>query len=224
MSNHVGFRAYTNLKRPPAKLIEAFRDIPSSNIADQMGRLYNSGSALKALNRRPLLGPAFTVKLPQGDNLMLHYAMEIAKPGDILVVDGEGDLEHSLMGEMMATYCQKRGIGGLVIGGCVRDIDALEKMEIPIYAMGVTPQGPYKNGPGEINVPVSIAGLVVMPGDIIAGDADGIVAIRPADAEEIAQAARKKFDAESAALEKGSFNKKWVLETIEKSDVQIITQ
>ena len=222
MAQGIGFRVFQNIDRPSKEIIELFRDIPSSNIGDQMGRLYCSNSSLKAMNTAPLLGPAFTVKVPQGDNLMVHYALELAQPGDIIVVDGEGDLSHALLGELMATYARQRGIGGLVLNGCVRDADALAAMDIPVYAIGVAPQGPYKNGPGEINVPVCCAGLAVLPGDIIAGDSDGIVVIRKEDAEELAPAARKKFEGETKTLTEKKFNKSWVYQTIQELNVPIL--
>ena len=153
-------------------------------------------------NDKPLLGPAFTVKVPAGDNLMLHRALDLAKPGDIIVVDGEGYGHRSLMGEMMLDYAVRRGIAGFVIDGMVRDGGALKDAPIPFYAVGTTPQGPYKNGPGEINVPIACGGQVVFPGDILAGDEDGIVVIRPEWAEELAELAVEKHEKELIELDK----------------------
>ena len=173
MINRAGLRIL-DCPRPERELTEAFRGLPSSNIGDNMGRLYNISSSLRALNGLSLCGPAFTVKVPQGDNLMFHKALDLALPGDIIVVDGEGDMEHALAGELMIRHAMRRKLGGFVINGCMRDLDAIESLPFPVYAKGITPQGPYKNGPGEINVPVCCGGRVICPGDILVGDRDGI--------------------------------------------------
>ncbi|MDR2981564.1 MAG: RraA family protein [Puniceicoccales bacterium] len=197
----IGNRIITTIERPRQNLIDQFRGIPSSNIGDMMNRLYCMRSYIKAMTDRPLLGTAFTVKAPDGDNVFLHRALDLAAPGDVIVVDGGGCINRSLMGEIMFTYAQQRGISGFVLDGAIRDVDSLSHLSISVYARSVTPQGPYKNGPGEINVPISCGGQVVMPGDIIAGDADGICVIRASEAEKIVEAVRKKFADEQIQLE-----------------------
>ena len=196
----VGYRIKKEIRRPDPELVRAFEGIPSSNIGDMMGRLYCTDSSLRSLNGKPLLGPAFTVKAPGGDNLAFHLALDLAQPGDILVVDGQGNMERALAGEMMMNYAIKRKLGGIVVNGCLRDTEAIRTMDIPVYCCGVTPVGPYKFGPGEINVPVVVGGQAVLPGDILAGDADGIVVIRQEDAPEIIQQAQEKFAQEEKAL------------------------
>ena len=200
MKNNIGFRVYQDFKRPDPELIRKFEGIPSSNIGDMLNRLSCMRPEMMPFNDKPLLGPAFTVKVPAGDNLMLHRALDLAKPGDIIVVDGEGYGHRSLMGEMMLDYAVKRGIAGFVIDGMVRDGNALKEAAIPFYALGTTPQGPYKNGPGEINVPIACAGQVVFPGDILVGDEDGIVVIRPEWAQELADLAVEKHEKELKEL------------------------
>ncbi len=220
MGNDIGFRVFKNVERVSADVLEAFRGIPASNIADQMGRLYCTDSSIKAFNKTPLLGSAFTVKVPQGDNLMIHYALELAEPGDVLVIDGEGDLSHSLLGEIMVTYARQKKIAGVVVNGCIRDSDALSKLtDFSVYAMGVTPQGPYKNGPGEINVPVCCGGVAVLPGDLLAGDQDGIVVIRRDDAPGLIEGARKKFASEEEMLRTGVIKRDWVRKAFENIPV-----
>ncbi|MDF2875050.1 MAG: Dimethylmenaquinone methyltransferase [Sporomusa sp.] len=222
MSRGIGFRICNNIQRPPQELIEKFRGLPSSNIADNMGRLYCIGRQIKPLNKVPLLGVAFTVKAPQGDNLMFHRALELAQPGDIIVVDGEGDLEHSLAGEMMIRTAMKRGLGGFVVDGCMRDYDAISALEFPIYARGITPQGPYKNGPGEINVPICCGGQVVMPGDILVGDMDGVVVIRPEDAPELAELSIRKFKEEQEEISQNRCgDKRWAEEILLQKKVVV---
>ena len=202
MSSGIGYRIYTNIRRPDPALVEAFRGIPASNIGDMMGRLYCTNGTIRPLNRTPLLGVAFTVKCPMGDNLMFHRALDLARPGDIIVVDAQGGMERSLAGEMMVQYARHKGLAGFVVDGCMRDDDSIREMDdFPVYCRGLTPQGPYKFGPGEINVPVSIGGQVVLPGDILAGDQDGIVVIRPEDAPLLVDVAREKFNSEQKKLD-----------------------
>lgn len=200
MKQKIGFRIFTDFPRPDPELVQAFAGIPSSNIGDILNRLACMRPNIVPFNDKPLLGVAFTVKAAAGDNLMLHKALDLAKPGDIIVVDGEGENTHALMGEMMLDYAVKRGIGGFVIDGMVRDGNALRNAPIPFYAIGLTPQGPYKNGPGEINVPISCGGQVVFPGDILVGDEDGIVVIRPEYAAELAAEAAAKHAGEQREL------------------------
>lgn len=200
MKEKIGFRIYKDLKRPDRALVERFEGIPSSNIGDIMNRLYCMRHEICPFNGNELLGTAFTVKAPAGDNLVLHKALDLAKPGDIIVVDGEGCENRSLIGEMMFTYAEKRGIRGFVIDGAIRDVDAAKCSSMAIYARAVTPQGPYKFGPGEINVPISCGGQVVFPGDILVGDGDGIVVIRPEIAEELADEAVVKHEKEQREL------------------------
>ena len=116
----------------------------------------------------------------------------MAQPGDIIVVDGGSGCNRSVAGEIMMRFAQEKGLAGVVVDGCLRDLDGLETLTMPVYAKGITPQGPFKNGPGEINVPVACGGQVVFPGDILVGDRDGIVVIRPQDAREIGLASQKK--------------------------------
>lgn len=200
MKINVGFRVYQDFKRPSPELVQKFKGLPSSNIGDMLNRLSCMRPEIVPFNDKPLLGVAFTVKVPAGDNLMLHRALDLAHPGDIIVVDGEGAGTRALMGEMMLDYAVKRNIGGFVIDGMVRDGNALRNSPIPFYAIGLTPQGPYKNGPGEINVPIACGGQVVFPGDILVGDEDGIVVIRPEWAEELAAEAIVKHSKELKEL------------------------
>ena len=197
----VGCRIKMNFARPNYKLIDAFRGIPVANIDDCMNRLASLQAGLLPMNSSPLLGTAFTVKCPAGDNLMFHKALDLAKPGDVLVIAAGGSMSRALCGEIMATYARSRGIAGFIIDGCVRDRDALSQFtDFPIYAKGVTPNGPYKNGPGEINFPVSVGGQVIDPGDILIGDGDSVLVVKPEDAEELAKAAAEVAKKESEQL------------------------
>ena len=191
----IGNRIYTKFERPAPELVEAFRGLPSSNINDEMNRLYCMHDYIRLLNpdkARPLLGVAFTVKVPLGDNLFFHQALDMAQPGDVIVVDGGSGCNRSLAGEIMLRFSDRKGLAGIVADGCLRDLDGIEQLSMPIYAKGITPQGPWKNGPGEINVPIACGGQVVFPGDILVGDKDGIVVIRRQDAALVAEVAQKK--------------------------------
>jgi len=197
---NAGFRIFKKVNRPDKELLEQFRGLPVANIADEMNRFSCMDGRIKPLNKAPLLGPAFTVKARIGDNLMFHKALDLAQPGDIIVIDVQGDIVNSLTGEIMMRQAMKKGLGGIVIDGAVRDIEALREMDMPIYAVGVTPRGPYKDGPGEINVPISCGGMTVNPGDILVGDADGIVVITQQDAPEVAKKAKGKLAKEQSTF------------------------
>lgn len=166
-----------------------------------------------------LCGTAVTVKTRPGDNLMVHRALDIALPGDAVVVDGSGDLTNALIGELMAMYAKTRGLAGIVINGSIRDAGAIREMDFPVYAAGVTHRGPYKDGPGEINVPISLDGMVINPGDLVLGDHDGIVCVAARDTNWVLQAAQKKVSAEMVdrrAIQDGCYDRKWIEEKLQK--------
>lgn len=211
----VGCKIIRDFKRPAPELVARFRDLPAANIDDNMGRMAAIDGAIRPIGRGTLLGTAFTVRVPQGDNLMFHAAMDLAKPGDVIMIDAGGFEERAIFGELMASYCRARGIRGIVCDGAIRDRDALSAMEgFMVYARAATPNGPYKNGPGEINVPVTVGGRLVYPGDIIAGDGDGVVVIRPEQAAAIADAALDTAGKETGILEHilkdGTYVRPWV--------------
>lgn len=199
----IGNRIFRDFQRTDPAIVEKFKGLPSSNINDEMNRLFCMHDYIRLLNpnARPLLGVAFTVRAPIGDNLMFHQAIDMAQPGDVLVIDGGSGNNRSLAGEIMLRYCTMKGLAGVVVDGCLRDWDGIETLDMPIYAKGITPQGPWKNGPGEINAPIACGGQVVFPGDVIAGDKDGIVVIRRQDAAAVAEAAIKKKAGEDKTFE-----------------------
>ncbi len=196
----IGKRVYQNINRPAPELVKRFSGIPSSNIGDVMGRLSCTNASIHPLNNTPMVGTAFTVKCPAGDNLLVHRAMDLAKPGDILVIDAGGSMDRAIAGEIMMRYCISRNFAGVVVEGCMRDSEAIREMNFPVYCKGISAQGPYKNGPGEINVPVSIGGQVVLPGDILVGDQDSIAVIHPSDALEVLEALKGKIELETKKI------------------------
>ena len=223
----LGCRIKRNFERPSKELIEAFRGIPVANIDDNMGRIAAVDSSIYPLNPNArLLGTAFTVNAPAGDNLLFHASLDMAQPGDVIVLANKGSMSRSMCGEIMSNYAKKRGLAGIIIDGCVRDSYALRELDFPVYAKGVTPNGPYKNGPGEMNYPVSFAGIIINPGDIIVGDADGIIVINPQYAKEIAEKAKAYHDSEEKQLEgiltRGEWPRPWVQDTLEKVGFEFV--
>ena len=219
-----GFRILPRPETDPA-LVKLFEGLPTPIISDNMNRM--TGTWHLAPRHRPgtsLLGAALTVRVREGDNLMIHKALQLGRPGDVLVIDGAGSLERALFGDIMKNVARSRGFAGIVIDGAIRDAGAYRDDAFPCYARGVCHRGPYKEGPGEINVPVSIDGMVVHPGDIVAGDDDGVVFIRPAEAREVAAASRKKLDAETktlADIAAGRYDDAWIDQTLKSKGMQL---
>jgi regulator of RNase E activity RraA len=211
-----GFRIRRQFIRPEKDLVEAFRGIPTSNIADCMNRIACLDAAIVPFNKTPLLGCAFTVNTPGGDNLFFHKALDMARAGDVLVIAGGGCADRAYCGEIMARYAMAKRLGGFVIDGCIRDADAIAQLPFPVYARGVTPDGPFKNGPGEIGFPVCFAGRVICPGDILVGDGDGVVVVKPEDALEIGREAKEILLKEKQILENIlEADRSWIDRTLE---------
>jgi RraA family protein len=215
-----GFRILPMPARPPRALIDGLGAIAASQISDCMNRIPAGGAPLRPFHRGGrLCGPAFTVKTAVGDNLMVHKAIDIAQAGDVIVIDAGGDLQQAIIGEIMTTHARGRGVAGFVVYGAIRDSGTLAQNTYPVYACGATPRGPYKDGPGEINVPVVVGGMVVNPGDIVVGDEDGITVIARGDAEAVLALAQKKKASEDKTLKdiaEGKWDRRWVDETLKK--------
>ena len=133
---NVGFRIYKRMNRPPKTLLDQFKGLPVANIADEMNRLGCMDARIRPLNANPVVGPALTVKARTGDNLMLHRALDMAEPGDVIVVEDQGDLAHALIGELMMMWAERRGIAGVIIDGAMRDVEVLRELKIAAYAAG----------------------------------------------------------------------------------------
>ncbi|MBN9404301.1 MAG: RraA family protein [Burkholderiales bacterium] len=214
-----------NARVPPdAKSIEALRGLPTSVIGDVMGGRLVGTTALRPVNRSAVTtcGNALTVRVRAGDNLLIHKALDQLEPGDVLVVDGEGDTSRALVGEIMMTSARVRGAVAFVMDGAIRDAQAFEEHAFPCWARGISLRGPYKDGPGSINVPVSLAGMLVNPGDVIVADGDGVVAVPQALAAQVADLARKKVSDEQAtisAILAGTYSSAWVDAELKKKGV-----
>lgn len=180
--------------RPDQHLLERLAKLPAANIGDAMDRLGVADSAIHAVwPGAHLAGPAFTVWTRPGDNQGIHRALQLAKPGDVIVVAGGGDESRALLGELIGERAINLGIAGFALDGAARDAEALGEIGMPVFARAITPAGPYKNGPSRLATPVSFGGVPVMPGDIIIGDSDGVVVIPREQAANVADAAEAVF-------------------------------
>jgi RraA family protein len=178
-----------------------FRTAATAIISDNLERLPGA-IGLRPFHRGgQMSGPAFTVKTAAGDNRAIHQALDLFRSGDVLVIDGGGDTSRALVGEIMALIAEHRGAAGIVIDGAVRDAGVLGRSDFPVFARAAIHRGPYKNGPGQINVPVSIGGMVVHPGDIVVGDDDGVVAFPPSVAADLIESVRAQEAKEQAIIE-----------------------
>jgi len=225
----VGKRIYLKRELPDPKIVEQFKSIPASNVGDVMARNCAMNPRIKLVSSpkaQMAAGPAYTVKARAGDNLALHAALNYCNEGDFIVVSNEEDDTRALMGEIMMAWlmCTKK-VAGIVLDGPIRDIDEIGKWDFPVYCTGTTPGGPYKDGPGEINVPISCGGVSVNPGDIILADPDGVIVIPRRDAEVVLEDA-KKFMAQDApkliAARNGTSNRAWVNKSLEEKGFEII--
>ncbi len=198
-----GYRINQRAPDLPAGIVEAFRTLPTAAIGDAMSR--NVGTyGLRQYHRRldtVMCGPAVTVRVRPGDNLMIHMALMVVQQGDVLVIDGGGDITQALVGGLIRTTCMAKGVAGIVLDGAVRDLLEWAEEGVPIYARGHTHRGPSKDGPGEINIPVACAGMAVMPGDLVVGDADGVIAIPAAEAAGVLALTHRHLEREAGIRE-----------------------
>ena len=210
----IGLQILKRRRQVETAMVEKFRTIPVANISDCMARMTAGGPRLRPMHASGrLAGPALTVKTRPGDNLMIHKAIDMAQPGDVIVVDGGGDLTSALIGELMVSQALQRRVAGFVINGAIRDLDFIHAGAMPVYAAGVTHRGPYKDGPGEINGAIALDGMVIQAGDLILGDADGVLCVPYDDLEAVLAAATSKVAAEVktlAAIAEGRLDTSWI--------------
>jgi len=187
--------------RVPEAIVQQASAFPASVLADVAGRRGTLDGRIMAISSRArVAGPAFTVEVRPGDNLMIHAAIAIAQPGDVIVVDGKGDRSCALMGAIMMTACKTLGIAGVVLDGSHRDTEEILALGYPVYSVGANPNGPTKNVPGRINWPISCGGVAISPGDLVVGDGDGVVVVEREKAESLLQLAAKKIEEERARI------------------------
>ena len=190
-----------DIERVAPDVVARAANYPSSILADVAGRRGAlSGRIAPLAPSMRFAGPAITVEVRPGDNLMIHAAMAIARPGDVIVIDGKGDLSSALMGEIMSHQCMAIGVAAVVMDGAVRDSEAIRALGFPMYAAGLNPNGPTKFVPGRLNHPISIGGVRVSPGDLVVGDADGVTVIERAKAAAMLPLAAEKVAAETRRI------------------------
>ncbi|MEK6453865.1 RraA family protein [Caldifermentibacillus hisashii] len=197
------------------KWMKQFYDLPTTCISDALNGMSNLDPSIKPLqDSYKVAGRAFTVKIPAGDNTMVLKAIKEASPGDVLVIDAKGESYRAVAGDFVVSLAQKLGIAGMIVDGVIRDLIGVRSLNFPVFSKGTTVAASFKNGAGEINVPISCGGVSITPGDIIVGDADGVVVIPQADAEKVLEKAlaklKKDEQREASALQDEASARKYL--------------
>jgi RraA family protein len=222
-----GFRIRTEIERPDPDVVAGFAAFDTPSISDLMNRLYTMSIAITHMTspRLRLLGPACTVKVYPGDNLLVHKSLDVAQPGDVVVVDAGGSGLTAVLGDLISTKARHRGIAGFVVDGLIRDLPAIRDLgDFPVFARGVTPIGPLHRGPGEINHPISAGGIVVHPGDVIVGDPNGVVVVPQDIASDLLGRLMDRVAGEAAynaGVARGEFSNEWVDEVLRAAGVDV---
>jgi regulator of RNase E activity RraA len=217
-----GFRILPSPPRIADDLLARYRGLASSNVADAMGRFGFMDAGIRSRSGFPLCGLAVTVQCRPADNLMVHKALQVAKPGDIVVVSTCGSTTSAVFGELMCHTAAAAKLGGIVVDGAIRDVDGITRLGMPAYSRSVCPGSCDKDGPGEINVPISCGGTVVSPGDIVVGDDDGVAVVPRASAAEIIELVLQLMDREKkriAEIGAGKIFKAEIDDTLRKKGV-----
>lgn len=222
-----GFRIRLDFTRPSEDIIEAFRHFETPDISDMLNRMYAMNTGIRNMaNNESICGSACTVKVFPGDNLMVHKVLDVAKPGDVVIIDAGGSRSNAVIGDLISRKAKHRGIAAFVVDGLIRDLPDVRKVGLPVFARGETPIGPLHRGPGEINYPVSCGGIVVNAGDIIVGDATGVVVVRQEFAEDALKhlhAQKKSMESYIENVKKGDFSNEWVDDYLASVDC-VVTQ
>ncbi len=217
-----GFRIKRSFDRPPADLIAEFAQFQTPDISDQTNRLYTLAPDIVCLTgaHHQIVAPACTVKVFPGDNLMVHASLDVAQPGDVVVVDAGASRMNAALGGLISTKAKYRGLAGLIVDGYIRDLPEILPLDWPVFARGVTAVGPLHRGPGEINYPINCGGVVVCPGDIIVADSFGTAVIPSSSAKEILErmvAYKQSISDYVAGVKMGAFSNKWVQDVLDES-------
>jgi RraA family protein len=222
-----GFRVRLDFPRPDETLMKQLSAFETPDISDLLNRLYSVDSEITCLtgSHRRLCGPVCTVKVYPGDNLMVHKVLDVAKPGDIVVIDANGSRQYAVLGDLISTKAKHRGIAGFVVDGLIRDLPGIQELDFPVFARGTTPIGPLHRGPGEINFPICCGGRVVNPGDVLVADGSGIVVVPRNILSELVDRLERNREvnvAYLAAVQRGQFSNDWVDEVLEQHQCPII--
>ncbi len=222
-----GFRIRLEIERPDPDVVSGLSEFATPPVSDLMNRLYTMNHQIQNLTApdRRLAGPAVTVKVFPGDNLMVHKSLDVAAPGDVVVIDAGASTMNAVIGDLIATKARHRGIVGFVVDGLVRDLEALRQLsDIPIFARGISAIGPLHRGPGEINHPICAGGVVVQPGDVVIGDANGVVVVPAEIARDLLDRLRTRAAAEAeyeSAVARGEFSNRWVDDILDAGAVEL---
>lgn len=212
-----------DIERVNADVVKQASKFQAAILADVAGRRGTMHARVAPVHdSMALAGPAFTVEVRPGDNLMIHAAIALAQPGDILVIDGKGDQTVALMGTLMLSACKKKGLGGVIVDGAIRDKLDILALDFPVFSAGFNPAGPTKFIPGRINHPISAGGTTVYPGDLVVADADGVVVLgRTLAPTLLALAAKKEADeaARMEAISRGDVASKWLPSALQVAGV-----
>lgn len=223
----LGFRVRVRIERTPPDVVHALAGFETPAVSDLMNRLYTMSTAIRSLTAPELrlAGPAVTVKVFPGDNLMVHKSLDVAQPGDVIVVDAGGSPMNAAMGDLVATKARHRGVAGFLVDGLIRDLPGILALgDFPVFARGVTPIGPLHRGPGEVNFPVCAGGVVVHPGDVVVGDLNGVVVVPRDIAAVLVERLQARAAAEAAYVEnvaRGDFSNAWVDRILDESTVVV---
>jgi RraA family protein len=210
-----GFRVRLDFTRLDLDLMDQFSHFPTPDISDLLNRLYALDPAITCLTGRhhKLAGPACTAKVFPGDNLMVHKVLDVARPGDIVMIDAGASPMNAVLGDLVSTKARHRGIAGFIVDGLIRDLPEILTLDFPVFARGTSPIGPLHRGPGEINYPICCGGIVVNPGDVVVADAAGIVVVPREVAEELLERLKSHEESNAAYLasvKRGDFSNDWV--------------
>ena len=212
-----------DIERVDAQVVQRAAGFQAAILADVAGRRGTMHGRVAPVHQSmKVAGPAFTVEVRPGDNLMIHAAIALAQPGDVLVIDGKGDQTSALMGTIMMTACRQLGIAGVIVDGAVRDSLEIDEMDFPVFSVGTNPNGPTKNIGGRIGHPISCGGVSVKAGDFVLADADGIVVVERDQLAQLIPAAHKKVEDEAkriAQIQQGQTAASWLVPSLRAAGV-----
>jgi regulator of RNase E activity RraA len=220
------FRVFQRGGRPAAETVARFINVPTGNVCDAMDRFGALDYRIQALDRASrMCGPALTVRTRPGDNLAVYQALEVAEPGDVLVIATYDYTTTSTIGDLVVNVAQRRGLAGIVCDGLCRDASGIRATGLPVFVRGTSPSSPCKDGPGEVNAPVSCGGVTVRPGDLVIGDEDGVVVVPQRDLEAVAERLKAVFEKEAkmlAAIEGGQLTNPVMMELLRQKGVEFV--
>jgi regulator of RNase E activity RraA len=220
------FRVFRSVERPAPELVARYAGVPTGNVCDAMDRFGAMDYRIQALDRASrMCGPAITVRTRPGDNLAVYQALEVARPGDVLVIATYDYTTTSTIGDLVVNVARRRGLAGIVCDGLCRDASGIRATGLPVFTRGTSPSSPGKDGPGEINAPVSCGGVSVRPGDLVLGDEDGVVVVPRRDLDAVAERLKAVLEKEAkmlAAIEGGQLTNPAMMELLGQKGVEFI--